>query len=115
MSLKIYLYTTLIACIISVIAGFFDYTISLGIMIATLFSMFNLYMLSASMKSMMDKKDVSGYSMLLTINFIRFGLLGLLIYVVIKNPKLFNIFGVVIGLTLFMVALLIDAIRKRGK
>ena len=55
MKLKIYYLTTIIAVILSIIAFFFDRTISIGILAATLASMLNLFLLSASMKAMFGK------------------------------------------------------------
>ena len=115
MKLKIYYLTTIIAVILSIIAFFFDRRISIGILAATLASMLNLFLLSASMKAMMKQQDASGYPLLMAANILRYGILALVIYIAIKNPQYFNIYGVTIGLVLFLVSLLIDALSRKGE
>ena len=112
MNFKIYGLTALISLFTSLLAYFIDYKISLGILLASLFSLFNMFLLSSSMKSMMNSQTPNP-SLLMGGNIIRFTLLAVLIYVAIKNPQYFNIIGVTIGLVLFMVALIIDALRTR--
>jgi len=114
MNLKIYKLTMIISLVISMATFFIDYRISLGVLLASVFSLFNMFLLSMSMKSVMDS-DVPNTSLLMGANIIRFTLLGLLIFVAIKNPQLFNIVGVTIGLTLFLLALLYDAIKTKRR
>ncbi|MBR4461664.1 MAG: ATP synthase subunit I [Erysipelotrichaceae bacterium] len=114
MKLKIYYLTALIAIILSIIAFFFDYTISIGIMTATLASLVNLLLLSASMSMVMKEQDMRNYPLLIMSNIFRYGLLALVIYIAIRNPQYFNIYGVTIGLVLFMVSLVIDALSRKG-
>lgn len=113
MSLRIYIITTVIACVLSAVSAFFDYRISLGILLTTCFSMFNLFLLSATMKKVVSKGDVSGVSLLMGVNILRFSLLALVIFVAIKNPQIFNIYGVTAGLILFMFALVLDTLTRK--
>ena len=46
-------------------------------------------------------------------NMIRIALLFVMLYVAYRLPNIFSMIGVAIGVTLFMIALLIDAMRKR--
>lgn len=115
MNRKIYLITGLIAIVLSVISAFFDYRISLGILLSSTFSLINLFLLSTSMKSLLKTGDISGYPLLMGVNILRFGMLAAVIYIAIKNPQLFNIFGVTAGLILFLFSLFIDmATRKES-
>ena len=114
MKLKIYYLTALIAIILSIIAFFFDYTISIGIMTATLASMLNLLLLSFSMSMMMKQQDVQNYPLLVISNIFRYGLLAAVIYIAVRNPQYFNIYGVTIGLVLFLISLVIDALSRKG-
>ena len=115
MKLKIYYLTTIIAIILSIIAFFFDYRISIGILAATLASMLNLFLLSANMKAVMNQKDMASYPLLIAGNILRYGILALVIYIAIKNPQYFNIYGITIGLILFLVSLVIDALSRKGE
>jgi len=112
MNLRIYWMTAVIALVLSGVAAFIDYRISFGILAATCFSLFNLYLLSLSMKSVM-KQENANTGILMGVNMIRFGLLAVLIYIAIRNPQIFNLVGVVIGMILFMIALVIDALRRK--
>ena len=114
MKLKIYYLTALIAIVLSIIAFFFDYTVSIGILTATLASMLNLLLLSASMSMVMKRQDMQNYPLLIVINIFRYGLLAAVIYLALKNPQYFNIYGVTIGLILFLVSLVIDAVSRKG-
>lgn len=112
MSLKIYLVTAFISLLFAGIAWFVDEKISFGILLSSLFSLVNMLMLSASMKMVIKNKD-TGYGALIIGNIIRLTLLMIVIYIAIKNPQIFNIIGVAIGFTLFLIALVADAISKR--
>ncbi len=112
MSLKIYLLTGLIALVVSGISAFFDRTISFGILLATAFSLINMYLLSASMKKMVSSQNPSPAVMMVG-NMIRFVLLFATLYIAYRLPNIFSMIGVAIGVTLFMIALLIDAFNKR--
>lgn len=114
MKIKIYIITAAIAVILSLSMLMVDYRISLGILLSAGFSLLNMLMLSASMKTMM--KDGNGnYSALIAGNIIRFALLLAVIYIGVKNPQLFNVFGLAAGFTLFMIALIIDALSRKGR
>lgn len=112
MSMKIYLITGLIALIAGGALAFIDYRISLGVILAAVFSIINLFMLSESMKKAMTS-DASGFGLMMAGNVIRFALLFGMIFMAYKLPQLFSLTGVAIGLTLFIVALVIDALSKR--
>ncbi len=114
MKLKIYYLTALIAILLSIIAFFFDRTISFGILIATMASLLNLLLLSASMSIMMKQNEMQGYPLLIASNIFRYGLLAAVIYLALKNPQYFNIYGVTIGLILFLISLVIDAVSRKG-
>ena len=114
MKIKIYIITAAIAVILCLAMLMVDYRISLGILLSAGFSLLNMLMLSASMKTMM--KDGNGnYSALIAVNIIRFALLLAVIYIGVKNPQLFNVFGLAAGFTLFMIALIIDALSRKGR
>ena len=114
MNIRVYSITVIIAFVLSIITYFFDYRISLGILLTSAYSIFNLLLLSLSMKAVLKKDDPSGYSILMGVNIVRFSLLAVVIYIAIKNPQIFNIFGVTAGLILFLFALLIDALTRKG-
>ena len=111
MSLKIYLITGLIALVTGVVFSYIDIKISFGIAIATLFSLINLFMLQESMKKVISSGTT--YGIMFLVNIVRFTLLFGMIYIAYKFPQYFSMIGVAIGLTLFMFALLIDALNKR--
>ena len=113
MNLRIYWMTAVIALVLSGVAAFIDYRVSLGILAAACFSMFNLYLLSLSMKSVL-KQENANTGMLMGTNMLRFALLAVLIYIAIKNPQIFSLIGVTIGMVLFLIALVIDAFRNKG-
>ena len=112
MSLKIYLLTGLIALIISGVTAFFDFRISAGIMLSTVFSLFNLFLLSATMKSATSSSQAN-VSFLMLGNIVRYALLLACMFIAYKLPQYFNLIGVAIGMTLFLGALIIDALQKR--
>ena len=112
MSLKIYLLTSLIAFIVSIVFAFIDLKIAFGILLSTVFSLINLFLLSESMKKVINS-DQPSYGLMMAGNIIRFTLLFAMIFVAYKLPNVFNMIGIAIGLTLFIVALVIDAIKKR--
>ena len=114
MNLRIYLITALIALVLSGFTFFIDYRIALGIILSAGYSLVNMLMLSGSMKVMMsDKESGANYSALIAGNIVRFGLLLVVIYIAVKNPGLFNMYGVAAGFILFMIALIIDALSRR--
>ena len=112
MSIKIYKLTSLIGIIVAIVCYFIDYHISLGVLLATAFSLLNMVILSSSMSAMMSS-DNPNPGILMGANILRFAMLALMIYIAIKNSKIFNIVGVAIGLILFLVALVIDAVQMR--
>lgn len=114
MSLRIYTITGIVALIAAAITSFIDYKISLGIILSAVFSMINMLLLSESMKKVISSQTPA-YGLMIAGNMIRFTLLFAMIYIAYKLPNLFSMVGVAIGLTLFMVALVIDAVRKKGR
>lgn len=112
MSLKIYLLTSLIAFIISIVFAFIDLKIAFGIILATVFSLINLFLLSESMKKVISS-DQPSYGFMMAGNVIRFTLLFVMMFIAYKLPNVFNMIGIAIGLTLFIVALVIDALMKK--
>ena len=113
MKTKIYVYTTIIALLISGVAMFIDYRFSLGVLLASAFSVINLYLLSMTMKAVLKNGDPNGVGLFMGVNIIRFGLLALVIFIAIKNPQIFNIFGVTLGFTLFLISLFVDGIKAK--
>ena len=113
MSKKIYELTALIALVLSGILAFFDFKISLGILVASLFSMANLYLLSYSMKNMLKGEKKNAGRMML-VSMARFLLLAVVMFLAMRFPDQISIIGVAIGLTLFMIALVIDAVKRKG-
>ena len=114
MSLKIYFITGGIALLVAGVFFFIDVKISFGILLATLFSLINLFLLAESMKKVIDSSG-SNYGLMMAGNVIRFTLLFAMMFIAYKLPQYFNMIGVAIGLTLFMVALVIDALSKRRR
>ena len=114
MSLRIYFITGAIALLVAGVFFFIDIKISFGILLATLFSLINLFMLAQSMKKVIDSSG-SNYGLMMAGNIIRFTLLFAMMFIAYKFPNYFNMIGVAIGLTLFMVALVIDALSKRRR
>ena len=112
MSLKIYLITGAIGILCSGVFTFIDMKIAAGILLSTLFSLLNMALLSLSMKLAINGKN-GQYSILMASNIIRYSLLFLCMFIAYKFPQYFSLIGVAIGLSLFMIALLIDAIAKR--
>ena len=112
MSLKIYLITAAVGIVCSGVFTFIDIKISAGILLSTLFSLLNMVLLSASMK-MAIKGENGQYGILMFGNIIRFTLLFSCMYIAYKLPQYFSLIGVAIGMSLFLIALLIDAILKR--
>ncbi|MBQ6333764.1 MAG: ATP synthase subunit I [Erysipelotrichaceae bacterium] len=113
MKLKIYTLTASIAAILAVFFVFIDYRISLGIVLSAGFSLLNMLMLSQSMKALMDSQGTN-YSSMISGNIIRFALLMAVVFIAIKNPQLFSIYGVAAGFILFLIALVIDAVSRKG-
>ncbi|MBQ1307772.1 MAG: ATP synthase subunit I [Erysipelotrichaceae bacterium] len=113
MNKKIYELTVLIALVLSGILAFFDFKISLGILVASLFSMANLYLLSFSMKNML-KGEKKNPGIMMLVSMARFLLLAVVMFLAMRFPDRISIIGVAVGLTLFMIALLIDAFKKKG-
>ena len=114
MKLKIYLITTLIALLLSAGAWFIDVKIAFGILFSAAYSMFNMLVLSLTMKAAIGSKQLN-YTVLIPGNIIRFALLMVVIYIAVKNPQIFHMVGVAVGFTLFLVALLADALSRKGR
>ena len=112
MSLRIYYLTGLIGVICAIATSFIDSTISMGILISVVFSLINMVLLSFSMK-MAISSDGNQYGLLMISNIIRYSLLIVCMYIAYKFPQYFSLIGVAIGMSLFLVALVIDAIGKR--
>ncbi len=112
MSLKIYFLTGLIALLVSGVTVFFDTKIAAGIILSTFFSLLNLFLLSVTMKSATNGQSPN-VSLLMLCNIVRYGLLVACMFIAYKLPQYFSLIGVAIGMTLFLVALLIDAVQKR--
>ncbi|MBQ6477939.1 MAG: ATP synthase subunit I [Erysipelotrichaceae bacterium] len=113
MNKKIYELTAIIALVLSGILAFFDFKISLGILTASIFSMINLYLLSYTMKQILKAEKKNGGIMFL-LSICRFLLLAAVMYLAMRFRDTISIIGVAIGLTLFMIALVIDAVKKKG-
>ncbi len=114
MKLKIYLITMLIALALSAGAYFIDVKIAFGILLSAAYSMVNMLILSFTMKAAIGSKQLN-YAVLVPGNILRFGLLMVVIYIAVKNPQIFHMAGVAIGFTLFLVALLADALSRKGR
>ena len=114
MSMRIYLLTSLISLAAAGVSAFYDVKIALGILLSTLFSLLNMFLLSFSMK-MVISSGKSDPSLMVASNIFRMALLAGVLLLAFNNPQWFSIIGVTIGLMLFMVALIIDSIDKRKK
>lgn len=112
MNLKIYSITAVLAIVLSGICFFIDYRISLGILLAGSFSLLNMFLLSVTMKQAMSDK-LGGQGLLMGGSFIRFALLIGVLYIAVRNQQLFSVYGLLIGFTLFMIALVIDALKRK--
>ena len=114
MKMKIYLITGLIALLAAGAGSLIDMKISFGILLSAGFSLLNMALLSAVMKAAISSEKMNAAALMIG-SSIRLSLLLVVIYIALKNPQIFNMIGVAIGFTLFLVALLIDAVaRKRG-
>ncbi len=114
MKLKIYLITTAIALLLSGGAYFIDLRIAYGILLSAIYSLVNMLILSVTMKAAIGSEQLN-YAVLIPGNILRFGLLMAVIYIAVKNPQYFNMIGVAIGFTLFLIALLLDALTRKGR
>ena len=114
MKLRIYVITAAIAALLSGAALLIDWRISLGILLSAGFSLLNMLMLSGGMKMLM-KEEGGNYSALIAVNIIRFSMLLAVIYIGVKNPQLFNVYGLAAGFILFLFALLFDALSRKGR
>ncbi len=115
MNTRVYVVTGVIALVLSAVCAFIDYRISLGILLTGSFSLLNLYLLSLSMKGLMKQGDLGSYPVMMGVGMLRFIMLAGVIFVAVKNPQYFNIYGVTAGLVIFMAGLLYDALtRKEG-
>ena len=112
MSLKIYIFTGIIGVLCAIATYFIDVKIAMGILISVVFSLINLVLLSFSMKLAIKGKG-GQYSILMFSNIVRYSLLVLCMFIAYKFPQYFSLIGVAIGMMLFLVALVIDAISKR--
>lgn len=112
MSLKIYLITGAVGILCSGVFTLIDVKISAGILLSTLFSLLNMVLLSITMKFAMQGEN-GQYGILMLGNIIRYSLLFLCMFIAYKLPKYFSLIGVAIGMTIFLVALLIDALQRR--
>ena len=112
MSLKIYLITGVVGIVCSGVFTLIDVKISAGILLSTLFSLLNMVLLSISMKFAIEGKN-GQISIMMMSNIVRYALLFACMYIAYKLPQYFSLIGVAIGMTLFLVALIIDAIEKR--
>ncbi len=114
MSMRIYLLTGLICAVCAGVSAFIDPKICFGILFSGTFSLINMFLLSFSMKAVINRGQADPSVMVLS-NILRISLLLAVLYIAFRNPQRFSIVGVTIGLMLFMVALIIDAAgRKEG-
>lgn len=114
MKLKIYLITTAIALFLSMGAYFIDVRIAYGIMLSAIYSLINMLLLSVSMKAALGADNLN-YAFLIPMNILRFSLLIAVLYIAVKNQDTFHMVGVAIGFTLFLAALFIDALTRKGR
>ena len=114
MKIKIYLITAAIAAVLAGLGLLIDLRISLGILLSAGFSLVNMLMLSQAMKSLIQSGG-ENYSVMIMASIIRFTLLLMVIYIAVKNPQLFSIYGVAAGFALFLIALIIDAVSRKGR
>ncbi|MBQ1567017.1 MAG: ATP synthase subunit I [Erysipelotrichaceae bacterium] len=114
MSLKVYLITAAVGIVCSGVFTLIDVKISAGILLSTLFSLLNMVLLSASMKFAIQGKE-GAYGIMMMSNIVRYSLLILCMFIAYKLPQYFSLIGVAIGMSLFLIALIIDAIEKRRK
>lgn len=114
MSLKVYLITAAVGIVCSGAFTLIDVKISAGILLSTLFSLLNMVLLSASMKFAIQGKE-GAYGVMMMSNIVRYSLLFLCMFIAYKLPQYFSLIGVAIGMSLFLIALIIDAIEKRRK
>ncbi len=112
MSLNIYLITAVIGILCSGVFTFIDIKISAGILLSTLFSLLNMVLLSITMRFAIQGEN-GQYGIMMLGNIIRYTLLFICMFIAYKLPQYFSLIGVAIGMTLFLFALVIDAIKKR--
>ena len=112
MNKTIYLYSGIISIVTSAVCAFFNYRISLGIIIGALSSFVYFYILNMNFKINEDgnisKGGILGY-------VVRLIVLALPLLVSCLLPNVFNIFGAFAGIMLFRIIMIIIFFKTKGE
>lgn len=109
---KYFLWTLLIAGIMSIVSLLVDYRISLGIVIGTLASLVNYGLLTLQMTMIVLNQQMNvirfaiGY-------LIRFACLFIPLLFAVYRPEICNVWAVFVALMLFKVVMYVEGIRKK--
>lgn len=112
MNKNIYLYSGILAVIVSLICAYFNWRISTGIIIGVLCSFVYFYTLNESFKINEDgsvsKGGLLGF-------FIRIVLIAFPLLVACLFPNIFNIFGAFGGVMLFRIVMIFYFFKEKGE
>lgn len=104
---------TLILCGIGMIIGvFFDFRISLSILVGTLISILHLNRLERSItRGLENKKGLMGWALMFITDFI---LLAIPFMLAIMFPQVFDLIGAAVGLLLNKIVIYAMNLRRKG-
>lgn len=112
MNKQIYLYSGIISIVASIVCAFFNYRISLGIIIGALSSFLYFYILNMNFKISEDgnisKGGILGY-------LVRLIVLALPLLIACLLPNIFNIFGAFAGIMLFRIVMMFMFFKTKGE
>lgn len=111
MNKKIYLYSGIIGLFVSIICAFFDWKISMGILIGLLASFLYFFLLNDQFKiedGQISKGGVLGFGL-------RIIVLALPLLVACLLPQYFNIFGAFAGVMVFRIIMMIMFFKQKGE
>lgn len=112
MNKKIYLYSGVLGIVASLIAYFFNWRVSTGIIIGVLSSYLYFYILNMNFKIKEDgtisKGNVLGF-------IIRILVIALPLLIACVFPNIFNIFGAFAGVMLFRIVMIVLFLIEKGE
>ena len=114
MKMKIYVITGFIAAMLAGICFFIDPKISWGVLLSAAYSLVNMALLSFTMKLAVSQSVMNSGPLVIG-NILRFSLMAAVIFIALRHPDIFSIIGVAIGFTLFLFALMADAVSRKGR
>ena len=111
MNKEIYLYSSIIGVLASIVCAFFNWRISTGILIGMLSSYLYFYLLNLQFKVVdgkISKGGIIGY-------FLRIIVLALPLLLACLLPNYFNIFGAFGGIMAFRIIMMIIYFKQKGE